>query len=106
VLGKDRDIGSPVTSRGTPRRSAQPIYNLLLALLFEWGAGLHDLDLEKIRKLQKDPKVLERQLRQLGRKVRRQVGKDYLIFPGADRPVRLPHAGGQRRRERHPEPAA
>lgn len=57
VLGKGRDIGYGVlrVTRDQPWYPAaigQPIYNLLLALLFEWGVGLHGLDLEKIRKPQ------------------------------------------------------
>src|SRR3712207_8795563 len=29
---------------------AQPLYNILLMLFFEWGVALHDLDFEAIRK--------------------------------------------------------
>jgi len=86
VLGKDNDVGYGIlrVSRDQPWHPinlGQPVYNALLALLFEWGVALHDLDLERIRKGQKDPKELKRQLRVVGRKIRRQVGKDYLIFP-------------------------
>jgi len=59
----------------------QPIYNALLASLFQWGVALHDLDLEAIRKREKDPKVLAKQLRQIKRKISRQIGKDYVFFP-------------------------
>jgi len=86
VLGKDNDVGYGIlrVSRDQPWHPinlGQPVYNAMLALLFEWGVALHDLDLERIRKGQKDPKELKRQLRVVGRKIRRQVGKDYLIFP-------------------------
>ena len=86
VLGKDNDVGYGilrVTSdqKWHPVNLGQPVYNALLALLFEWGVALHDLDLMAIRKHEKDPNLLKRQLNGVWRKVRRQVGKDYLIFP-------------------------
>jgi linoleoyl-CoA desaturase len=86
VLGKDNDVGYGilrVTSdqRWHPINLGQPVYNALLALLFEWGVALHDLDIVAIRKREKDPNELKRQLKGIWRKVRRQVGKDYIIFP-------------------------
>ena len=86
VLGYDNDIGYGVLrmareQRWHPVNLGQPVYNTLLALLFQWGVALHDLDLESIRKGTKDPKEMKRQLRQIGRKVRRQVGKDYVLYP-------------------------
>src|SRR3546814_18625854 len=59
----------------------QPIYNALLASLFQWGVALHDLDLERIRKGRKDPKEMKRQLRQIARKGRNQNLKDYVVYP-------------------------
>jgi fatty acid desaturase len=86
VLGKDNDVGYGilrVTSdqKWHPVNLGQPVYNALLALLFEWGVALHDLDIVSIRKRQKDPTQLKRQLSGIWRKVRRQVAKDYVIFP-------------------------
>ncbi len=86
VLGKDNDVGYGilrVTSdqKWHPVNLGQPVYNALLALLFEWGVALHDLDIASIRKRQKDPTDLKRQLKGIWRKVRRQVAKDYVIFP-------------------------
>ncbi len=86
VLGYDNDIGYGVLrmareQKWHPVNLGQPAYNTLLALLFQWGVALHDLDLEAIRKGRKDPKEMKRQLRQIGRKVRRQIGKDYVLFP-------------------------
>ncbi len=86
VLGYDNDIGYGVLrmareQKWHPANLGQPVYNTLLALLFQWGVALHDLDIEAIRKGRKDPKEMKRQLRQIGRKVRRQVGKDYVIYP-------------------------
>jgi NADPH-dependent stearoyl-CoA 9-desaturase len=86
VLEKDNDVGYGilrVTSdqKWHPANLGQPVYYALLALLFEWGVALHDLDIVAIRKREKDSSELGRQLKGIWRKVRRQVGKDYLIFP-------------------------
>src|SRR3954452_5107611 len=86
VLGHDNDIGYGVLrmareQKWHPVNVGQPVYNALLALLFQWGVALHDLDLEAIRKRRKDPKEMKRQLRQIGRKIRRQIGKDYVAYP-------------------------
>ena len=86
VLGHDNDIGYGVLrmareQRWHPVNLGQPVYNALLATLFQWGVSLHDLDLEAIRKREKDPKVMKKQLAQIGVKIRRQIGKDYVLFP-------------------------
>jgi linoleoyl-CoA desaturase len=86
VLGKDNDVGYGILrvtpeQRWYPATLGQPVYNALLALLFEWGVALHDLDIEAIRQRRKDPAELKRQLKLVARKVRRQVGKDYIVFP-------------------------
>jgi linoleoyl-CoA desaturase len=86
VVGKDNDVGYGILrvtkdQKWHPVNLGQPVYNALLALLFEWGVALHDLDIEAIRKGKKDPAEMKRQLKGIGRKIRRQVGKDYVIFP-------------------------
>ncbi|MDP9823342.1 fatty acid desaturase family protein [Nocardioides massiliensis] len=86
VLGYDNDIGYGILrmareQKWHPANLGQPVYNALLATLFQWGVALHDLDIEAIRKREKDPKVMAKQLRQIGHKVRRQVGKDYVLYP-------------------------
>src|SRR3954452_14847258 len=86
VLGHDNDIGYGVLrmareQKWSPFNLGQPVYNAMLATLFQWGVALHDLDIEAIRKREKDPKVMKKQLAQIGRKIRRQIGKDYVFFP-------------------------
>ncbi|CAI9415689.1 fatty acid desaturase family protein [Nocardioides sp. T2.26MG-1] len=86
VLGYDNDIGYGILrmareQKWHPVYLGQPIYNALLASLFQWGVALHDLDLERIRKGQKDPKEMKRQLRQIARKGRNQILKDYVVYP-------------------------
>ncbi|KRA32540.1 MULTISPECIES: fatty acid desaturase family protein [unclassified Nocardioides] len=86
VLGYDNDIGYGVLrmareQKWHPVNLGQPVYNALLAGLFQWGVALHDLDLEAIRKGKKDPKEMKRQLRQILKKGRNQVLKDYVLYP-------------------------
>ncbi len=86
VLGHDNDIGYGVLrmareQKWHPVNLGQPVYNAMLASLFQWGVALHDLDVERIRKLEKDPKEMKRQLKQIAKKVRRQVAKDYVVYP-------------------------
>ena len=47
ILGKDKDLGYELlridpAQKWAPRYLGQPIYNLLLTLLFEWGVAVHD----------------------------------------------------------------
>ncbi len=86
VLGHDNDIGYGILrmareQKWHPHNLGQPVYNALLATLFQWGVSLHDLDLERIRKGEKDPKEMKRQLRQIFRKGRNQILKDYVVYP-------------------------
>ena len=86
VLGVDNDIGYGVLrmareQKWSPANLGQPVYNALLATLFQWGVALHDLDLDAIRKLEKDPKEMKRQLLQIAKKGRRQILKDYIVYP-------------------------
>jgi fatty acid desaturase len=86
VLGKDNDVGYGILrvtrdQKWHPVNLGQPVYYALLALLFEWGVALHDLDIAAIRRRQKDANLLKRQLRGIWHKVSRQVAKDYVVFP-------------------------
>ncbi len=92
VLGYDNDIGYGVLrmareQKWHPVNLGQPLYNAALASLFQWGVALHDLDIEAIRKREKDPEVMKKQLKQIWRKVRRQAGKDYLVYPALSGPA-------------------
>ncbi|GLX08208.1 acyl-CoA desaturase [Microbispora sp. NBRC 16548] len=95
VLGKDRDIGYSVVrispeQRWHPIYLAQPLYNALLALFFEYGIAIYDLELERIPSGRKDPKEALAQLRAVAAKIRRQIIKDYLAFPLLAGPAFLP----------------
>jgi fatty acid desaturase len=49
IRGKDRDLGYEIMridphQKWNPVYLFQPVYNILLALQFEWGVAVHDLD--------------------------------------------------------------
>jgi fatty acid desaturase len=86
VLGRDRDIGYGILrmSEEQPWRRrdlGNPIYALLLALLFQWGVAVHDLEVERIEAREIDLSDKRDILRAIWRKGRRQVLKDYVVFP-------------------------
>jgi fatty acid desaturase len=86
ILGKDRDLGYEIMridpAQGWhPVYLLQPFYNVLLAMLFEWGVAVHDLNFEAIRKGEKDPKQLRRELKGIAGKARTQITKDYVAWP-------------------------
>jgi len=86
VVGKDKDVGYQIMrvdpkQAWEPRFLAQPVVNVLLMLAFEWGVAFHDLDFEEILKGRKDKKVLKEELKGIAEKARRQIVKDYVIFP-------------------------
>src|SRR5919112_5725256 len=65
VLGYDNDIGYGILrmareQKWSPYHLGQPVYNALLASLFQWGVALHDLDIHAIRKGEKDPQEMKR----------------------------------------------
>ncbi|WP_375474606.1 fatty acid desaturase family protein [uncultured Jatrophihabitans sp.] len=86
VLGKDKDVGYEIF-RVDPRQPwspaylLQPIGNIVLMALFEWGVALHDLDFDAIKKGKKSKKQVWDELKAIGRKGRRQILKDYIAFP-------------------------
>jgi linoleoyl-CoA desaturase len=93
VLGRDRDVGYEIlrVTEEQPWKPAyllQPLYNGLLALLFEWGVAMHDVDIK--RPLGES----RRQLRGIGKKAARQMMKDYVLWPLLGGPFFLWIAGG------------
>jgi NADPH-dependent stearoyl-CoA 9-desaturase len=86
VRGKDKDLGYEIM-RIDPHQGwhpvylAQPLYNLVLAGLFEWGVALHDLDFDAIRRGEKSMGQLKRELKGIAGKARDQFVKDYVAWP-------------------------
>ena len=86
IRGKDKDLGYEIMridpqQRWHPVYLAQPVYNLILMALFEWGVALHDLDFEAIRKGRKPMRQVKRELKGIAGKARSQVVKDYIAWP-------------------------
>ncbi len=86
VLGKDRDIGYGILrmSEDQPWRTrdlGNPIYATLLALLFQWGVAVHDLEVDRIEAGEISLSDKRDILSAIWRKGRRQVLKDYVAFP-------------------------
>jgi NADPH-dependent stearoyl-CoA 9-desaturase len=86
ILGKDKDLGYEImridpNQKWAPRYLGQPLYNLLLTVLFEWGVAVHDLDIDAIRKREKPWSEVRKDLKGIGVKARAQIVKDYLGWP-------------------------
>jgi fatty acid desaturase len=86
IRGKDRDLGYEIMridphQKWHPVYLFQPLYNLILMGFFEWGVALHDLNFDAIRAGEKSKGEVNRELRAIGVKARKQVVKDYIAFP-------------------------
>ena len=87
IRGKDKDLGYEImridpSQKWHPVYLAQPFYNVLLMLFFEWGVALHDLDFDAIKSGEKPMRAGPRRApgdRQEGRSTRSL--KDYVLFP-------------------------
>ncbi len=86
VVGLDDDIGYGIMRLTRDQRwerwmIGNPIYNVLLGTLFEWGVAAHGLETAKVRAKEKSWAEVGKDLRVIGKKVGKQVGKDYIVFP-------------------------
>ena len=91
IVGKDRDIGYGILrmSEDQPWRPyylGNPLWAALLALLFEYGVALHDLEVERIAAGETTLKEKRSLLKGIWKKVRRQALKDYVLFPALSGP--------------------
>ena len=95
VVGKDRDVGYGILRMSDeqpwrPYYLGNPVYNVALSLLFQWGVALHDLEVEQVVAGRRSWRTAAAQLRGMGRKMRRQVLKDYVVFPALAGPFFAP----------------
>ena len=86
VVGKDRDVGYSVlrVSREQPwepRFLLNVPINAILAPFFEWGIAIYDLELDEVKAGRKSKKSLVDDLKAVGVKFARMVGKDYAGTP-------------------------
>src|SRR5947209_13538989 len=86
IIGKDKDLGYEImridpAQKWHPVYLLQPIYNILLAWLFEWGVAFHDMDLEAVRSGEKGMDEVLKDLKGIAGKARLQIQKDYIAWP-------------------------
>ncbi|WP_099344166.1 MULTISPECIES: acyl-CoA desaturase [unclassified Actinoplanes] len=88
VVGKDNDLGYGImrvdeNQRWHPFYLAQPLWNFINALFFEYGIAAYDLELGsnlKTKKRRNNPEF-RANVKAVGRKIRRQALKDYVLHP-------------------------
>ncbi|MCK0537505.1 fatty acid desaturase family protein [Alcanivorax quisquiliarum] len=95
VKGMDDDIGYGLLrlfpeQRWRPFFLGQPLYAVVFALLFQWGVAIQDLRLGAYFAGRISRDELGEQFRPIGRKMRRQLLKDYVFFPLVAGPFFLP----------------
>jgi fatty acid desaturase len=91
VVGKDRDIGYGILrmsedQKWRPYYLGNPVYATLLAVFFQYGVALHDVEVDRIAAGETTFKEKRDILRGIWRKVRRQTLKDYVLFPALSGP--------------------
>ena len=95
VLEKDLDVGYGIM-RVTPLQPwkpaylLQPVYFVMLMLLFEEGVALHEQAIIDVGEGKKKPKEILPLMKHIGRKIWGQVRKDYIMWPGLAALVSIP----------------
>ena len=98
VVGKDKDVGYGILRMSEqepwqPRHLLNPINNALLATFFQYGVGVHDTGIEEVKSL-KDLRNLspetKAKLKGVWAKTKRQLLKDYVLFPALAGPFFAP----------------
>ncbi|MHA7139973.1 fatty acid desaturase family protein [Arthrobacter sp. Sr33] len=86
VVGKDRDVGYNLLRMDadqpwTPFNLGNPLYNAILAPVFEWGIALYDLEIPEYKEGLKSKEDMSRDLKAVGVKAVKQFTKDYAATP-------------------------
>jgi linoleoyl-CoA desaturase len=86
VVGKDNDVGYNLLRMDPdqpwkPFNLGNPLYNAILAPVFEWGIAIYDLELTEYKEGKKSKEALLKDLKLLGRKALTQFTKDYAATP-------------------------
>ncbi|MCV7401755.1 fatty acid desaturase [Mycobacterium fragae] len=86
ILGMDDDVGYGMLRVTRDQRWKRynllnPVFNAVLALLFEWGVGLQHVEIGKIMKRRADQEEARRRIDEFLVKASRQLVKDYVAFP-------------------------
>jgi fatty acid desaturase len=99
IVGKDRDVGYAILrispdQRWTPVALGNPLYAALLALMFEHGVMLHNVEAERLMSGDKSWSEAWPTLRGGLAKSARQAVKDYVLWPLATGPMALSTMAG------------
>ncbi|HEV7189002.1 MAG TPA: acyl-CoA desaturase [Blastococcus sp.] len=97
VIGKDNDLGYGIMrvdedQRWHPLYLLQPFWNFVNACFFEYGIAAYDLELGKnlaTKKRRSNPEF-RAGVKAVGRKIRKQATKDYVLHPLLSGPSFLP----------------
>ncbi len=95
IKGMDDDIGYGTVrlfpeQRWKPVYLFQPFYAIIFALLFQWGVAIQELRIGRVFLGKKSTAQLKKEFRPIGKKTRRQLIKDYVVFPLLAGPFFLP----------------
>lgn len=92
VVGLDRDMGYGLL-RVTERQPWHPyflgnaVYAFLLAVLFEYGVAVYNLEIDRMRRGKVSLADKREEIDRTWRKISKQATKDYLLFPALGGPV-------------------
>jgi linoleoyl-CoA desaturase len=86
VIGKDRDLGYSAmrVDGGQPWHPIyliQPLYGIGMALTFEWGIAIYDMELDAVRRGEKSRDEGRAEVKAFVRKARHQIVKDFVLWP-------------------------
>ena len=95
VKGMDDDIGYGLLrifpeQRWRPFYLGQPLYALTLALLFQWGVGIQDLEIGKYLQGRMSKQEFMARWLPARQKIIKQLFKDYVFFPAIAGPAAIP----------------
>lgn len=99
IKGMDADIGYGLLrlfpeQRWRPFYLLQPLWAFLLAVLFQWGVAIQELELGKVFSGRKSKAVIKKELEPVLQKARYQLLKDYVFFPLLAGPMFFAVLGG------------
>ncbi|APT84201.1 fatty acid desaturase family protein [Corynebacterium aquilae] len=91
ILGMDNDVGYGVLRvtrdrRWSPFFAFQPVTNFVLASLFQWAVAFYDVELGRYFAGKQDWKTTAPRFWEVVHKSKRQVIKDYILFPALSGP--------------------
>ena len=95
VMGRDKDVGYRILRMSAdqkwhPAALGQLGTYALLALFFDVGVALHDLEIEELRAGRKSRTEFLGHAKRIGRKALKQLTKDYVAFPALAGPFFAP----------------